>query len=57
VFDAIERGLKTVLLLDAVKGVHLHPADSEETIEEMKRRGAKMVTYETLLKAGDKAQR
>lgn len=42
--DAIQKGLKVKILVDAIKGVNLKPADSQEAIEEMLRLGAKKIT-------------
>lgn len=42
--DAIERGFKVRILLDAIKGVNLKPSDSEKAIKEMVKGGAKKIT-------------
>lgn len=39
--DALKNGFKVKILEDAIKGVNLKPADSEEAIKEMLRNGAK----------------
>ncbi|MFH1458151.1 MAG: nicotinamidase [Candidatus Omnitrophota bacterium] len=48
VLDALKRGLKVKLLLDAVKGVDLKPKDSDKAIKEMARKGAKKTTLKSL---------
>lgn len=40
VLDGLKEGFKVVLLEDAIRGVNLQPADSQEAIEEMLRAGA-----------------
>ena len=40
VLDALKLGFKTILLLDAIKGVDVNPGDSEKAINEMFRKGA-----------------
>jgi len=48
VLDALERGLRVYLLLDAIRGVDAHPGDSVGAIDAMIDKGAIPVTYETL---------
>lgn len=50
VLDALKSGLKTYLLLDAVKGVNIKPNDSEEAIKEMIAQGASIITFEKVAK-------
>ncbi len=47
-YDAIRRGLKVKILLDAIKGVNLKPNDSLDAIREMIRIGAQKITSERL---------
>ena len=42
VLDGLKSGLRTVLLVDAVRGVNLQPEDSERAIDEMVRAGAEV---------------
>ena len=44
VLDALKLGFKTVLLLDAIRGVDVKPGDSEKAINEMFRKGAEWAT-------------
>ena len=48
VLDALARGFKATLLIDASRGVNLRPHDSEEAIAEMVRDGADLTTRERL---------
>lgn len=41
VFDALQLGFETILLVDAICGVNLKPDDSEKAIVEMIKKGAK----------------
>lgn len=49
VLDAIRRGFKVSILLDAIKGVDLKPGDSKRAITEMVKRGAKGITIKRIL--------
>jgi len=49
VLEALKRGFKVKLLLDAIKGVDIKPKDSFEAIEEMKQKGAVLVNFEMIL--------
>jgi nicotinamidase/pyrazinamidase len=40
--DAVHFGFKTTLIEDASRGVNLHPSDSSDAIEEMKRAGIRI---------------
>ncbi|OGX07618.1 MAG: nicotinamidase [Omnitrophica WOR_2 bacterium GWA2_47_8] len=51
VLDAIKNGFQTFLLLDAVKGVNMHPQDSRKAIDEMNKKGAKNITITDLPEA------
>ncbi len=42
--DAVKAGLRTHLLLDAIRGVDVNPGDSERAIEELKRDGVHVAT-------------
>ncbi|MDD2689560.1 MAG: bifunctional nicotinamidase/pyrazinamidase [Candidatus Omnitrophica bacterium] len=46
--DAVKKGLKVRLLMDAIKGVNLRPKDSEEAIKEMVKAGAKRADLKTM---------
>jgi nicotinamidase/pyrazinamidase len=46
--DAIKEGYKVKILVDAIKGVNLKPADSEKAIKEMVKKGAKKLTLKDL---------
>ncbi|MBI5599803.1 MAG: isochorismatase family protein [Deltaproteobacteria bacterium] len=48
VMDALKKGYKVTVLLDAIKGVDVTPGDSEKAIEEMKKNGANMITLDEL---------
>ena len=43
VLDALNLGIKTNLVIDAVRGVNLSPDDSENAIKEMEKAGAKII--------------
>lgn len=45
VLDAIKSGFETLLLNDAIRGVDLKPGDSERAVEEMKKAGARAVSF------------
>lgn len=49
VFDAIDEGFKTNVILDACRGVNLNPGDVERSVEEMKAKGAKIMESRELL--------
>lgn len=44
VLDAIERGLETVLLMDATRGINVKPGDVDKAIDEMVAKGTEKVT-------------
>ena len=44
ILDAIKLGFKTVLLLDATRGINVKPGDVEKAIDEMVAKGAEKVT-------------
>jgi nicotinamidase/pyrazinamidase len=46
VLDALARGFRATLLVDAARGVNLKPHDSEDAIAEMVRAGGDLVTVE-----------
>jgi nicotinamidase/pyrazinamidase len=52
--DAIKYGFKVKILMDAIKGVNLHPDDSEKAIQEMVKVGVKKMTLGQLLKGEKK---
>lgn len=41
--DALREGFQAVVILDAVKGVDVHPGDSEKALEEMREKGAVLI--------------
>ncbi len=43
VLDALNLGIKTNVVLDAIKGVNLNSDDSEKAVQEMEKAGAKIV--------------
>jgi len=43
VLDALRLGFETFLLEDAIRGVNVHPEDSQRAIEEMERAGARRI--------------
>jgi len=47
--DALKLGFETVLIQDGCRAVNLHPGDEESAIEEMRSKGAKIVTSEELI--------
>jgi len=48
VLEGIRHGLSVTLLIDATRGVDLHPGDSAKAIEEMTRAGARTATIASL---------
>lgn len=42
--DALELGYETILITDATKGVNLHANDTKKAFEDMKKRGARLMT-------------
>jgi len=48
VLDSLKLGFKVNVLIDAVRGVNLNPADSEKALREMTKRGAKVVTFQKI---------
>ena len=44
VLDALKRGFKVKILMDAIKGVNIKPKDSQEAIEQMLKHGAQKIT-------------
>lgn len=47
--DALKLGFETVLIQDGCRAVNLQPGDEESAIEEMRSKGAKIVTSEELI--------
>ncbi len=47
-FDALELGFKTYIVMEGVKGVNLHPEDSEKALREMQERGVVLVSVHDL---------
>jgi nicotinamidase/pyrazinamidase len=45
VLDALKAGFNVTLLTDAVKGVDVHPGDSQKALEEMTHHGAKRIVF------------
>jgi nicotinamidase/pyrazinamidase len=54
--DAVHFGFKTTLIEDASRGVNLHPSDSSDAIEEMKRAGIR-IAQSADLKQGNRIVR
>lgn len=48
--DAIRRGFKVKLLMDAIQGADLKPKDSENAVKEMVKEGAKKITLKDITK-------
>lgn len=48
VLEALKRGFKVRVLVDAIRGVDLKPGDSERALKEMKAKGAKTVTLKRM---------
>jgi nicotinamidase/pyrazinamidase len=48
VLDALTEGFGAAFLDDAVKGVDVHPGDSDRALEEMLRAGARAITLTTI---------
>jgi nicotinamidase/pyrazinamidase len=46
--DAVEMGFRTWVVLDACRGVKLHPGDVEKAVEEMREAGVQIVRSEEL---------
>ncbi|MGK5595382.1 MAG: bifunctional nicotinamidase/pyrazinamidase [Parachlamydiaceae bacterium] len=49
--DAVHLGFNTFVVIDACRGVNLHPNDTKTAIEEMIREGAHIITSEKLLRS------
>ena len=45
VLDALKKSFKVKLLMDAMRGVDVHPGDSERAIKKMLKHGAKKITF------------
>jgi nicotinamidase/pyrazinamidase len=48
VLDARKEGLEVVVLTDAIRGVDVHPGDSEKALREMAEAGAVLATTEEI---------
>ncbi|HEO64223.1 MAG TPA: bifunctional nicotinamidase/pyrazinamidase [Candidatus Omnitrophica bacterium] len=48
VLDGLKLGFKVNLLSDAVRGVNLKPGDSQRALDEMRSKGAKIITFQDL---------
>lgn len=48
VLDALRHGFKTIVLADCIKAVDVQPGDGMRALQEMKERGAIILTSETL---------
>jgi nicotinamidase/pyrazinamidase len=46
--DALRRGFKVKILMDAIQGVNLKPRDCENAIKEMVKSGAKKITLKDI---------
>lgn len=51
VLDALDKGFRVYLIADAVRAVNLRPDDGPKAIEEMTRRGARLITSAQLRQA------
>lgn len=47
--DALKRGFKVKVVLDAIRGVDVNPGDSRRALEEMKAAGAELVTSDQVI--------
>ena len=48
ILDALKRGFKVKLLVDAIRGVDMRPGDSEKAVKEMLKHGAKKATFKNV---------
>lgn len=48
VLDALQLGYHTHVITDACKGVNLKPTDTKDSLEEMRRAGAKLITFKQI---------
>lgn len=49
VLDALQLGFKVTVVLDACKGINIHPKDEERALDKMLKRGAKILTMQNIL--------
>lgn len=49
VIGALKEGLDVYVLLDAIKGIDMHPGDIEHALEDMKEHGAKLITSKDIV--------
>ena len=50
VLDALREGFEVTVVEDAVRGVDVHPGDSERALEEMEHAGARLETSTEILR-------
>jgi len=48
VLDALERGFRVWVLEDAIRAVNVHPGDGNRAIEKMRKKGARILHFQTL---------
>lgn len=48
VLDALELGFRTYLIVDACKGVNFDPQDTEKALQEMRKKGAVLLSFKDL---------
>jgi len=48
--DALNLGYETFLVTDATKGVNLKPDDTSKAFDDMKKRGARLIKSEDVMK-------
>ncbi len=49
VIGALKEGLDVYVLLDAIKGINVHPGDIEHALEDMREHGAKLITSKDIV--------
>jgi nicotinamidase/pyrazinamidase len=50
--DAVREGFDTSVVTDAIRAVDVNPGDGERALEDMREAGAKLVTSDSLVRAG-----
>ena len=50
--DAAREGFDTSVVTDAIRAVDVNPGDGERALEDMREAGAKLVTSDSLVRAG-----
>ncbi len=51
VLDAVKQGFKTFVIADACRGVNLKPNDTRDSLEEMRRAGAQIISSQEVLES------